>query len=320
MTEITDDFTAYLAPDGYPENYVEQLLGELRHIHGVDAKRITVRGRLVLLEGPPPVEPLAWAANIWRAPRWLSVTSIKDAARQLKALQRNWALHSVDNHRRAALIQEQLPPVKARPLEFGQPAPAAPLGSWTLWERDLVLASPDCSSPFPHGEAQFVEDKENPPSRAYLKLWEAFTLLGVYPQPGELCLDLGSSPGGWSWALAKLGARVFSVDKAELAENVARMANVEHCTGSGFGLDPRHAGPVDWLCSDMACYPSRLLELAQRWLELGQVKNFVCTLKFQGETDHATAAAFANIPGSRLLHLHHNKHELTWVRRATLLK
>ena len=64
----------------------------------------------------------------------------------------------------------------------------------------------------------------------------------------------------------------------------------------------------------MACYPSRLLELVSRWLELGQVKNFVCTLKFQSETDHATAAAFAAIPGSRLLHLHHNKHELTWVR------
>jgi 23S rRNA (cytidine2498-2'-O)-methyltransferase len=24
--------------------------------------------------------------------------------------------------------------------------------------------------------------------------------------------------------------------------------------------------------------------------------------------------AFAAIPGSRLLHLHHNKHELTWVK------
>ena len=28
------------------------------------------------------------------------------------------------------------------------------------------------------------------------------------------------------------------------------------------------------------------------------------------------AAAFAAIPGSRLMHLHHNKHELTWVRLA----
>jgi 23S rRNA (cytidine2498-2'-O)-methyltransferase len=42
------------------------------------------------------------------------------------------------------------------------------------------------------------------------------------------------------------------------------------------------------------------------------VRNFVCTLKFQGATDHDTIAAFAAIPGSRLFHAHHNKHELTW--------
>jgi integrase len=46
------------------------------------------------------------------------------------------------------------------------------------------------------------------PSRAYLKLWELFTLIGEHPRPGELCLDLGSSPGGWTWVLQRLGARV----------------------------------------------------------------------------------------------------------------
>jgi 23S rRNA (cytidine2498-2'-O)-methyltransferase len=41
------------------------------------------------------------------------------------------------------------------------------------------------------------------------------------------------------------------------------------------------------------------------------VRNFVCTLKFQGTTDHESAAAFGAIPGARVLHLHYNKHELT---------
>lgn len=62
----------------------------------------------------------------------------------------------------------------------------------------------------------------------------------------------------------------------------------------------------------MICYPARLLALVRRWLAAGRARNFVCTLKFQGETDHATAAAFAAIPGSRLMHLTNNKHELTW--------
>ena len=41
------------------------------------------------------------------------------------------------------------------------------------------------------------------------------------------------------------------------------------------------------------------------------MRNFVCTIKFQGETDHETARAFAAIPGASVLHLHQNKHELT---------
>ena len=36
-------------------------------------------------------------------------------------------------------------------------------------------------------------------------------------------------------------------------------------------------------------------------------------MKFQGETDHATAEALAAIDGARLMHLFHNKHELTFL-------
>ena len=62
------------------------------------------------------------------------------------------------------------------------------------------------------------------------------------------------------------------------------------------------------------CYPARLLSLVERWLAAGTCRNFVCTVKFQGETDHATSRRFAAIPGSQLRHLFHNKHELTWIK------
>ena len=276
--------------------------------------RAEVREPLVLVrEGAPETLP-AWAANVWLEPAFMPIASIGDAAKKLKALQRNWALCPTLHHRRAALIAEKLPKVSAKPLVFGQPAPTSPLGSWTLWDEHTLLASARCSSPFANGDIQFVEDREGPPSRAYLKLWEVFTRLGLAPKPGELCLDLGASPGGWTFVLASLGARVFAVDKAPLDPRLEKLPNVETCLGSAFGLDPRHAGAVDWLFSDVICYPERLLAYVTRWLELGQCRNLVCTVKLQGPGIPEALAGFRAIPGSSLTHLCHNKHELTWVK------
>jgi 23S rRNA (cytidine2498-2'-O)-methyltransferase len=179
-----------------------------------------------------------------------------------------------------------------------------------------MLASTTCSSPFPNGEARLVEDRDGPPSRAYLKLFEAFVRERRWPQRGESCLDLGASPGGWTWLLAQSGASVVAVDKAPLADHIARMPNVRWQDGSAFALDPRHHDPVDWLCSDIICYPQRLLGLIERWVDAGTARNMVCTIKFQGPTDHAIVRDFAAIEGARVVHLHHNKHELTFLRTS----
>jgi 23S rRNA (cytidine2498-2'-O)-methyltransferase len=293
--------TAYLAAAGF----VGELAAELG-----DAEVVCDR----LLIAPGPSRPAAWAQNIWLDPQEIAIASIADAARKLRAIQRNWAPYAPQFHRRAMLIQAQLPKVSAKPLIFGEPAPAAPLGSWTLLAPDRALAAPHCTSPFPNGEVRFVEDRLGPPSRAYLKLWEALTVIGRHPLPGDICVDLGSSPGGWSWALARLGARVISVDKAPLAPAIAALPGIEVREESAFALDPRAVGPVDWLFSDIVCYPTRLFGLIERWLAAGTCRNFVCTVKFQGPTDHAAAALFAGVPGSSLRHLFHNKHELTWVK------
>ena len=111
-----------------------------------------------------------------------------------------------------------------------------------------------------------------------------------------------------------MGAQVVSVDKAPLAPEIACLPGVEHRQESAFALDPLAVGPLDWLFSDVVCYPARLRALVERWLAAGTCRNFVCTIKFQGETDHETARRFAAIPGSQLHHLFHNKHQLTWIK------
>ena len=296
--------TAYLAADGFEE----QLREELRRAHVVVA---ATHGRLLLTEAPAIAA--AWAANIWHDCIEWPVESIGSAAKALRALQRNWAMYAPLHHRRAALIQEKLPHVSARPVVFPAAAPTAPLGSWTLLAPDRLLAAADCSAPFPNGELTLVEDRTGPPNRAYLKLWEALVRLRRLPGPGERCLDLGASPGGWTYVLGKLGAEVITIDKAPLDPRVAALPGVSWRGESAFALEPESVGPVEWLFSDIICYPARLLRLVERWRASGLVRNFVCTLKFQGETDHESARAFAALPGAQVLHLHYNKHELTFM-------
>jgi 23S rRNA (cytidine2498-2'-O)-methyltransferase len=257
-----------------------------------------------------------WAQDVWFAPQHQTIASINDAAKVLRAVQRNWVAYGEGHQRRLALLKESLPPIKARAWSFPSPLPDAALGAYTLLSRDRLLFSATRQSPFAHGEIEFAEDREGPPSRAYRKLWEVFTLLQQQPQHGERCVDMGASPGGWTWVLAKLGANVTSVDKAPLTPEVAALPNVHCVVGSAFAVRPEDyaQAPFDWFFSDVICYPARLLTMVQAWMAVGAAKRFVCTLKFQGETDHTTVAAFAAIPGSRLLHLAHNRHELTWLK------
>ena len=184
--------TVYLAADGF----LDDLVAELGDVASVD-------GRLVFADGP--ARPAAWAQNIWHDPVRIEFASIKGGAKALRGIQRNWALWSQRHHRRAALIQENLPHVSAKPVVFPSPLPTAPLGSWTLLDESTIIAAARCSSPFRNGEVTFVENRTAPPNRAYLKLWEALTLFGEQPGPGDRCLDLGACPGGWTWVLHELG-------------------------------------------------------------------------------------------------------------------
>jgi 23S rRNA (cytidine2498-2'-O)-methyltransferase len=298
------DFTVYQAPPGL----LSDLTRELRAVREVTA----VRDPLVVASGPP--HPAAFAADIWLAPAFAPVASISDAAKTLKAIQRNWACVPVGHFRRAALISAKLPKVSARPLTFGEPLPAAPLGAFTLWDEGTLLFSPATAEPVPGGDYRFAEDKNGPPNRAYLKLWEALTRLGTMPGPGDVCLDLGGSPGGWSWVLASLGAKVACVDKAPLDPRVAAMPGVSYLPGSAFAVNVAEHPGLSWLFWDVICYPGRLATFLTRLVARPDCPRLVCTVKFQGETDFAAISELSAIPGGRLFHLSHNKHELTFAR------
>ena len=297
--------SAYLASEGLSEPL-------LKEVDGV----ISVHDRLIL--SSQPFVNAHWAQNIWKNPVTLSVNSINDAAKKLKSIQRNWCLYSFALHRRAQLIQEKLNSKKSKAQIFPSSLPENPLGSWCLLNENTLLASADCSSPFPNGEPSFIEDKNGPPNRAYLKLYESLTLAGKTPVEGEFCIDIGGSPGGWAWVIQKCGAEVLSIDRSPLNEKISNLKGVSFEKRDAFSLLPedfeQEGKTVDWLFSDLICYPEKLYEWILKWVESGKCKNFICTLKFKGKPDRSIIDQFASIPNSKVQHLFHNKNELTWFK------
>ena len=299
--------SAYLAAPGF----LKELCAEL-------GDHQAIYEDLVVADGP--LRPTVWARNVWQDVQKIHFKSIGEATRQLRALGLRWSYHEVpnsalNNHRRAALISEGLVSPKFSPLRFPQdPMPLKTLGSWAMISDDEIFASSKCSATTPDGDLTFVEDKAVPPTRAYLKLWEAFTRIGYYPENGSHCIDLGSCPGGWSWVLATLGCHVTSVDKAPLDPEIAKMPLIHFLKTSAFGLNPKDFPRMDWVFSDVICSPEKLLGLVLAWLKVFPDANYVCTIKLQGETDHEVVQEFLQIPDSRVVHLTHNKHELTWIR------
>lgn len=292
--------TAYLAPRGLEG----LLLAELKNV-------AAVYDRLIIAEGAP--QDVYWVQNIWFDPQIITIQSISNATQALRTLQRNWWPYEFKNFRRMRLIQQKLPYISAKALDFLGTIPSAPLGSWTLIDTTTLLASPHCSSPMPHGEWRFNEDKINPPSRAYLKLWEFFTRFRSYPTKHDTCIDLGASPGGWTWVLAQLAKKVISFDRSPLDARLHELKNIEFNNHDAFKVNLAEYPEASWIFSDVICYPEKLFEFVKNLLEKFPDKKYVFTIKFQGDDNKNIIEKFASLPG-KIIHLSQNKHELTWYK------
>jgi len=167
---------------------------------------------------------------------------------------------------------------------------------------------------WPAGVAPVPEDRR-PPSRAYRKLEEAFCWMNDEPRSGELCVDLGGAPGGWSYTALKRGARVIAVDRSPLAPELLRDARLTMLEGNAFTYEPPQT--VDWLLSDVVCEPPRVLTLIERWVSRRACRKLVATVKFKGREGYGFldqvrgALAAAPLGYARIKHLEHNKNEVT---------
>ena len=306
------------------ENQVELLFSELKSRFNFTQKPTARYGDLIYFENKTEFLNCSegkypyWACTVMENPFLVHFDSIGNAALSLKEIQRNWAPYQFTCFRRAQLIQEKLPYINLKDRKFPLEIPNSPMGLYTLIDEHTMIASAQTSSSVPAGRIRFLEDHENPPSRAYLKVQESLTVAHSFlgaklPDENSKCFEAGACPGGWTWVLVGLGSFVHAVDRAELAPELMENPLVKFQAHDAFTLKPSEIGPVDWVFSDVICYPERLLKWIKEWLDSGMTKNMICTIKMQGEIDWPLIQQFADIPNSYICHLNYNKHELTWI-------
>lgn len=191
--------------------------------------------------------------------------------------------------------------------------------TWTVIEDTIFY----CTKPFqrfPFGWHEFKEDKSSPPNRAYLKLWEIFLVQNFFQidqAPKQACIEVGCSPGGWTWVLAQQFKKVYAIDKAPLGKQLNKFKNINYQSTDAFKLDFEKFKDVRWFFSDIICTPDRMDELVSAWLAKSNVTHFISTIKFKGETDFKFLKQFqsekSRLGHSYITHLYHNKNEVTWL-------
>jgi 23S rRNA (cytidine2498-2'-O)-methyltransferase len=133
-------------------------------------------------------------------------------------------------------------------------------------------------SAFPKGEVAVASDPLAP-SRAFAKLVEAEQRMGRGIGRGATCVDLGASPGSWTYVAVQRGANVVAVDRSELREDLMSEGRVRFQRGDAFRFEPER--PVDWLLCDVIAPPERSAELLVNWLRRRWCRQFVVTLKLR---------------------------------------
>ncbi len=219
--------------------------------------------------------------------------------RKQKRLLKTWATPGVPGNEVGALLQ----------VAWTDSATAY----WSCCLATDVQRARAALSPFPAGAPSIASDLAAP-ARAFAKLVEAQQRLGRTILPGETCVDLGASPGGWTWVAVQQGANVTAIDRSPLRADLMRNAQVSFVKGDAFAFEPPQ--PLDWLLCDVAAFPQRTLELLQQWLGQHWCRNFVVTTKFRGSEGYELLPAYKKLLRAsgyefQLRRLNANKNEMT---------
>lgn len=264
---------------------------------------LTFARQLIFATGPyalapdnrlPPLIEAAKKLHSTFSQLWLE-TADTNQAKELSSFCRKF-----EPHLKKALVQENL---------YQADAPATPrlhvffIDSSTAW---VGISQPGNSSQWAMGIPRLRMPREAP-SRSTLKLAEAILEMLTEKEralfkPGRRAVDLGASPGGWTYQLSQRGLKVTAVDNGPMNAELLEGGLIEHLQADGFTFRPRH--PVDWLVCDMADKPARVVDLMAKWFERGDCKSAIFNLKLPMKRRFEEISLSRQVLESRLEKLH----------------
>jgi 23S rRNA (cytidine2498-2'-O)-methyltransferase len=148
---------------------------------------------------------------------------------------------------------------------------------WNI-QRDSQKGEPLSHLPCGHVEPAY---DLKAPARAFAKLIEAQVRMKQKIRAQEVCVDLGASPGSWTYVAVNQGARVIALDRSALRNDLMRHSKVKWLQADAFEYQPSQQ--VDWLLCDVIAEPERSIDLIEQWIAKKWCRYFVVTIKFKGD-------------------------------------
>lgn len=126
-----------------------------------------------------------------------------------------------------------------------------------------------------------IAPPEDMVSRAYLKMVEALEWSAIPLARGEVCVELGCSPGGAAQALLERGLLVIGIDPAEVDESVAAHPNFLHVRRRSTEVPKKEFTRARWLAVDMNVPPSYTLDAVEDVVvnKTASIRGLILTLK-----------------------------------------
>ena len=188
-----------------------------------------------------------------------------------------------------------------------------------VYFTDFDKAFISCEA-FSQGQQRMFMDQEAP-ARSFLKLEEAFRIFGREPQKNNTVVDLGASPGGWSYSALKRGASVVAVDNGPLREPVRSHKKIKHLKIDALTYEPAGPKSVDWLLCDILENPFTIFDLLHHWATQRWCRYFVINFKV-GRMDPIPLIRDIHDPEGKIFpyckrlvvrQLYHDREEITLI-------